>query len=167
MDEKILGEIFSNIISEGDKKAQNEPLFDFFMERSEWFGDPREMHIMISSQFFRIISQVVKYCLNTDDWLIQTIYKDWGFIESNVTHLCERLYGPTCCADRGRFIAKSAIRWRISGELPEFKPEISENFHHPKTGTGEQWMAFVKGLGKLRYGNPEQYLKAYMALIKS
>ena len=71
------------------------------------------------------------------------------------------------CADKGRFIVKSYIKYKLTGELPVFDSE-SGNYPHiakPETGTPPIWMNFIEGIASLRLGNPTQYLLIYQVLL--
>lgn len=157
--------IFDAMLKNIDDNAKSDPLFEFIASKKEWLGDPEEMDCMIASPFENIISTVVKTALKTDDDEICAIYTDWDFFDCHVTKLCTKLYGGMCSADKGRYIVKSFIQYRLTGSLPLFDPK-PENYHHPETGTPEQWMRFVKGLFFLKYGNPEKYLSALNDLME-
>jgi hypothetical protein len=156
--------IFDVLFTRMDEEAKADPLFAFIENRKQWLGDPEEMGIMISFEFNSIINSLVKQTLNTNDNIICDIYTDWSLFDNHVTNLCSKLYGGGCSADRGRFIVKSFIKYRLTGELPVFDPK-PENYHHPETGTPEQWMNFVEGVGHLKYGHLEKYLLAYKELL--
>jgi len=158
--------IFESISKSMSKDVRANPLYKYMKANEEWFGDPEEMHTMIICPFHNIIDELVKGSIENATDLVYGIYEDWDFFDQNVTELCKYLYGYVCCADRGRFIVKSAMNWAITGELPVFDPK-PENFHHPETGTPEQWMNFVEGIYALKYGHPAKYLKAYKELIVS
>ena len=161
---EAMGAIFDKILSDAGDEAKTDPLFAFISEQKEWLGDPEEMDIIITHKFFNIIDECVKQALHTDDWIVCSIYTHWSFFDNHVTTLCEKLYGPMGSADKGRFIVKSYIKYKLTGELPVFDPK-PENYHHPKTGTPQMWMNFIEGIASLRLGNPTQYLLIYQVLL--
>ncbi|MFA5790733.1 MAG: hypothetical protein WC976_06705 [Caldisericia bacterium] len=156
--------IFDGILGSMSTKAKADPLFAYLSSKKEWLGDPEDMNVMIFHDLNNIINEVVKKTLGVNDHIICNIYTDWNLFDLHVTELCSRLYGPACCADRGRFIVKSFIKYRITKKLPVFNPK-PENYHHPETGTPKQWMAFVESIDDLKYGDPRRYLVAYKDLI--
>lgn len=160
---KTMTGILDEIMAESSKTVQKEPLFQYLSGKKEWLGDPDEMHTMIIFPFREIIRNLVRLTLSTDDWLVQDIFVDWSFYEDNVSEFCSKLYGSACSADRGGWIIKSAINWKLKGELPIFE----DHFWIPKSGTSQQWMNFVEGLGRLKLGKPVEYLKAYRELRES
>ncbi len=161
-----MASIFDAMGASMDKEAKADPLFSFIESRKQWLGDPEEMGTMIYFELNNIIDAAVKNTLNTKDNTICDIYTDWSLFDNHVTNLCSKLYGRGCSADRGRFIVKSFIKYRLTGELPVFDPK-PENYHHPKTGTPEQWMNLVEGIGHLKYGHLEKYLLAYKELMEA
>ena len=161
---KSMNTIFDSISKQTSKTAEEDALFVFLNNKKEWLGDPEKMNVMISHSFNNIIDEVVSRAIDNADFLVKKIYRDWNFFSRNVSGLCGDLYGGACSVDKGRFIIKSAIKWRCEGELPVFDPK-PENYNHPETGTPKQWMELVDGLGDLKIGLPGKYLKAYSAII--
>ena len=148
--------IFSVLEGDSTKKAIENPMFKYLESKSEWFGDPEEMNLMIIDQFMRIVEEMVKKTLNTNDYLVIDIYNYWNFFDNNVTEMCNRFYGAMGCADKGRFILNATIKFRLTGDLPVFK----DTYYMPKSGTPMQWIKLVEGLGRLRQGDPNRYLTA-------
>jgi hypothetical protein len=155
---------FNKILSDAGDEAKKDPLFAFILEQKEWLGDPEEMYVMIVVKLYGIINECVKESLHTTDYVIQSIFTHWAFFDNHVTNLCEKLYGPMGSADKGRFIVKSYIKYKLTGELPAFDPK-SGNYHHPKTGTPQMWMNFIEGIAALQLGSPTKYFLIYQVLI--
>jgi hypothetical protein len=168
MEEKELkeemGKIFDKLCDIASDEAKENPLFSFILEQKEWFGDPEQMYIMLTNKFFNIIEECVKQTLRTDNWIVCDIFTNWSFFDNHVTKLCENLYGPMGSADKGRFIIKSYIKYKLTRELPVFDPK-PENYHHPKTGTPQMWMNFIEGIAALQLGSPTKYFLIYQVLI--
>jgi len=173
---EAMGVIFDNLLSKASEESRNDPLYKFILDKKSWLGNPEEMYVMIVAKFYGIIQECIRESLQTNDYTIQSIFTHWAFFDDHVTILCERLYGPMGSADKGRFIVKSYIKYKLTGELPVFDPEsgtykgkkkppYSGNFHHPKTGTPQMWMNFIEGIASLLLGNPTEYLLIYQVLL--
>ena len=160
---ETMGVIFDNLLSKASEESRNDPLYKFILEQKSWLGNPEEMYVMIVAKFYGIIQKCVRESLQTKDYTIQSIFTHWAFFDDHVTILCERLYGPMGSADKGRFIVKSYIKYKLTGELPVFDPE-SGNYHHPKTGTPQMWMNFIEGIASLLLGSPTKYFLIYEVL---
>ena len=161
---ETMGVIFDNLLSKASEESRNDPLYKFILDKKSWLGNPEEMYGMIVAKFYGIIQECIRESLQTNDYTIQSIFTHWAFFDDHVTILCERLYGPMGSADKGRFIVKSYIKYKLTGELPVFDPE-SGNYHHPKTGTPQMWMNFIEGIASLLLGNPTEYLLIYQVLL--
>ena len=153
--------IFDRLQTSADKNAEQSPLWDFLVTKKQWLGDPEDMDTMIMFPFRNIIDLLIKTTIPKADWLVKDIYKDWAFFDNNITNLCSQFYGGGGSADRGRVIVKSAIKYRLTGELPVFDGK----YWNPKTGTPEMWMELVEGLGRLKYGKFDVYFKALNTLV--
>jgi len=163
---KGLSDIFKAFGTSISKEAREDPIYKYFEANKDWFGNPEEFYTMIIFKFENIIDEIVKGVYKCDKCIIGSIFKNWGFYESSVTNLCAKLYGFGCSADKGRFIVNSTLYHAISGELPVFNPK-PENYHHPLTGTPQEWIDFVYSLYSLNNGNPKKYFIAFKALIDS
>jgi len=161
---EAMGVIFDNLLSKASEESRNDPLYKFILDKKSWLGNPEEMYVMIVAKFYGIIQECIRESLQTNDYTIQSIFTHWAFFDDHVTILCERLYGPMGGADKGRFIVKSYIKYKLTGELPVFDPE-SGNYHHPKTGTPQMWMNFIEGIASLLLGSPTEYLLIYQVLL--
>jgi hypothetical protein len=161
---EAMGVIFDNLLSKASEESRNDPLYKFILDKKSWLGNPEEMYVMIVAKFYGIIQECIRESLQTNDYTIQSIFTHWAFFDDHVTILCERLYGPMGSADKGRFIVKSYIKYKLTGELPVFDPE-SGNYHHPKTGTPQMWMNFIEGIASLLLGSPTEYLLIYQVLL--
>jgi hypothetical protein len=159
-----MGIVIENILSKASKDARSDPLYKFISEQKPWLGNPEEMYVMIVAKLYGIIQECVRESLQTADYTVQSIFTHWAFFDDHVTVLCERLYGPMGSADKGRFIVKSYIKYKLTGELPVFDPE-SGNYHHPKTRTPQMWMNFIEAIAAVQLGNPTQYLLTYQVLL--
>ncbi|WP_368263266.1 hypothetical protein [Clostridium disporicum] len=93
------------------------------------------------------------------------IYQHYDFLENNIRNLCVLREGSSCCADKSRYILKMYLNYSITGEIPHFNPE-NEKYWIPNFGDNEMWMNYCDGLYKMHYGNPEEYFKAYKALME-
>lgn len=158
---KAMTTIFDSILSNAKSEAQRNPLFEFILDNREWIGDPEEMDIMINYKFKCIIEECVSQTYNSEDHIIKMIYTNWSLFDNNVTELTTRLEGVGCCADRGRTIVKSYIKYKITGNLPVW----GDNYGAPKIGTPLQWMNFIEGIANFYYGRPDKYLMAFKELI--
>jgi hypothetical protein len=163
--EKNLTTVISNILDIANDEAKQHPLFSFFMENKQWFSDPDECSTMVVYTFRKILQNVIGSLHNTDNQLILHIYSYYEVYETNCSELCHRLYGMAFSSDRGHYIVQSTMQWQLTGKLPTFEPS-SKNYHHPKTGTPQQWMDYVLGIKGLMYGKPEAYLKSYKELVE-
>lgn len=156
--------IFDAMSKETRKEAHENYLYTFLAENEEWLGDPETMYTMIINKFNNIIEELVTTSLKTDDWIIQRIYTHWNIFDNNITTLCQKLYGSFGCADKGRFILKTYIKYKTTGELPE---KFEEGYQTPSSGTPLQWMLFTDGIASLISGNPINYLMMYKELIET
>ena len=154
--------ILEKILSEKLKDTENDPLYKWFLEHSEWFSDPENLDIMVISEFREIVSECAKKLLCTNDWLTIAIYTDYCFFDNMLSKLCEKFYGSMYCADRARNIIKCALSNRKTGELLAF--DSDSNYWEPPTGTPEQWYDLVYSIGRLKYGHPEEFFGAYHKL---
>lgn len=161
---KNIESIFSSLSLKMDEEAKADPLFKYLESKSEWFDTPEHIAGMVFHKIGMIIDLIVDEKHKTNDWLVHDIYNNWDFYDCNITELCSSFYTSMCSADKGRFIVNSAIKWKLSGELPVFK---RTDFWCPKKGSPEQWMALVEGLGNLRFGKPGKYFSAYKNLLEA
>jgi hypothetical protein len=94
------------------------------------------------------------------------IYLNYDFLEHNIRELCELREGSCCCADKSRSILQMYLKYSLTGEIPEFNPDI-ENYWTPNFGTHQEWIDLCDALYHLYYGKTEQYFRAYNALIQT
>ena len=161
-----MNSIFNAMSESKGKEAREDPLFKYFENNKEWFGNPEDFYTMIIYKFNNIIEEMVKGVYKCDSGIIYSIFKNWDFYCKSVTNLCAKLSGFGCSEDKGRFIVNSTLYQAVSGELPVFNPK-PENYHHPMTGTPQEWIDFVYSLYSLHNGNPKKYFIAFKALIDS
>ena len=98
---------------------------------------------------------------------ISYLYLAYDFLKNNVSELCVRLYGSACSVDKARYLVKAYINWKETGNMPVFKWGGDYVFHYPQTGTEEQWMAFIDGVQRLKYGHNKEYLLALNELMNT
>lgn len=161
---KMLGAIFDSIIGNAEVESESLPLFQFLLERINCFKDPEDFNLKVASVFETVVEQVFKKLHNTKSEFATFVFVEAGFIEDHVRNLTKQIEGWVCSADRSRHIARSSLKWALSGDIPSFKGGEKE-YWIPRKGAGEQWMKFIKSLHKLKYGNPLDYLSSYQELI--
>lgn len=93
------------------------------------------------------------------------IYANYGFLENHIRNLCVLREGSSCCADKSRYILKMYLRYSITGEIPDFNPNV-EKYWIPNFGDNQMWINYCDGLCRLYYGYTEEYFKAYNTLIQ-
>ena len=93
------------------------------------------------------------------------IYQNYSFLESHIRNLCELREGSSCSADKSRYILKMYLNYSITGEIPEFNPEV-EHYWMPNFGDNEMWMNYCDSLYQLYYGKTEEYFKSYKSLME-
>jgi hypothetical protein len=91
------------------------------------------------------------------------IYANYSFLEGHIRNLCEIREGSACCADKSRYILKMYLEYSITGEIPEFDPNV-EKYWIPNFGDNEMWIKYCDSLYRLYYGHAEEYFKAYSDL---
>jgi len=158
--------IFSEMMKEVENKAINDPLYQYFLQRIDDFDSAYTVDMQIVRPFKNIIETVAKNKWHTDDGMVMSMYVDYSFYNSNIRILIEDIYGNYEVAGKAKHILQNALAWRLTGNLPDYDSR-SENALEPETGTGKQWMEFVEGLYRLRYGYREEYLRAYQALVRT
>ena len=149
-----------------EKEHLESPLFKHFFDNLEYFEDPDKFQTMIFHPIIKKIELVLRTKFNKQD-NITSLYFDYDFLENNVSELCKQLYGLSCSVDKGRSLVKAYIRWKETGRMPKFDWQGEYVFHYPETGTEEQWMNFIDGVQRLKYGYNKEYLLALKELINA
>ncbi|MDF2880180.1 MAG: hypothetical protein K0R54_737 [Clostridiaceae bacterium] len=136
------------------------------------FSNPESFNSMIISKFNRGLNSLANGIHDLPSLEIKDtnkpnfIYLNYNFLEQNIRNLCVLREGNSCCADKSRAILKMYLKYSLTGEINEYKPEI-ECYWLPKFGTNEEWVNYCDGLYLLYYGKTEKYLASYNILIKS
>ena len=160
---EALENIFKALLSNAGKEAEKTLLYQYLQTKTQWFDDPEDLATMLFFDIEKVVELYVAQKYPNAAWLTKSIYKHWEFYDSHVTRLCETREGSACCADKGRYIVKCAIKWKESGHLPVFD---RENYWCPKFGTPEAWMNYVESLNHLLHGRPDKYGKALAGLFE-
>lgn len=149
-----------------DKEYLKSPMFKHFFENSKYFEDPDSLHTMIIHPFEKAVQLVLQTKLKKSQ-SESHLYLDYNFLENNVSQLCSTFYGSACSVDKGRSLVKAYIRWKETGKMPKFDWQGKYVFHYPETGTEEQWMNFIDGVQRLKYGYNKEYLLALKELMNA
>ncbi len=136
------------------------------LENAEWFKEPETIDCFILSKVKSATALIIEN-VHKKSRQVANIWVEYGFIENNVSRLCESLYGSACSVDKGRFITDKFIEFKETGKMPEFNWKQEYTYHYPETGTMKQWLDFAEGVYELRYGINKKYLKALSKLIKA
>jgi len=156
---------FLNGLADGfDKEHLESPLFKYFFDNLEYFEDPDKFQTMLLHPIIKKIELVLKTKFNKKENII-SLYFEYDFLENNVSELCNNLYGLSCSVDKGRSMVKAYIRWKETGRMPKFDWKGEYVFQYPETGTEEQWMNFIDGVQRLKYGYNKEYLLALKELM--
>ncbi len=166
--EKVIGGMVDAIEKQADEENQKSPVYKILSEQSEFLKSPNEFYTMaiypIRSVIDTFISKNIPF--KKDNYLAQAIYTNYWFFENNLSNLCTKFYGSSCCVDKAKFLLHAAIEWKETGEMPIFDFNQDFIFHIPRTGTPEQWMNFVEALLHLiNVGDSKKYLDAMGKLL--
>ena len=146
------------------KEMLESPIFKYFFENIKYFSYPNEFNAVVKYPIDRMLKLVLQKKFNKSEEIAE-LYLDYDFLENNVSNLCSQLYGLIRSSDKGRFLVRSYIHWRETGEMPKFNWEGEYTFQYPETGTEQQWMDFVSAVHRLKYGYNKEYLIALQDLI--
>jgi len=165
LDKEVLSSIFDGIISSAKKEAEKDPLHlalvTYFESKKQWMDDPSSAHLMVYHNINMMMESIVDAVVPGADWLVHELYINHSFYDSNLSELCSKYFGGACSVDRSNYIIRSAIKWRTEGVVPVF----TDNYWCPPKGQPISWLNIVEGLGNLRYGKPEKYLKSLQILM--
>lgn len=165
LDKEVLSSIFDGIISSSKKEAESDPLYSaivqYFEKNKEWMDDPDTAHLMVYHRIDMMMESIVDATVPGADWLVHELYTNHSFYESNISELCSKYFGSAFSSDRSNYIIRSAIKWRTEKIIPVF----TDNYWCPPKGQPISWFNLIEGLGSLRYGKPEKYLKALQVLM--
>lgn len=157
--------LFTSISKKASKEDKKSPVFKYISKQIKYIKDPNEFDVMALYPIRRIIKTFISTQFKEDNYLAESIYTDYNFFESNLSELCSQFYGIGCSVDKARFLIRCAIKWKETGVMPKFDWKQKYTFHYPKTGTMKQWMNFIEGLNRLRYGYNKEYLLALNSLM--
>lgn len=146
-----------------DKEYLDSPMFKHLMENSKYLEDPRDIHCMLQYPFEKALSLAIQYKLKKSKE-VANLYVGFDFLERHVSRLCSELYGSACSVDKGRFIVRSYIKYKESGDMPKLDWNQEYTYHYPESGSMEQWMKFVQEVGNLQYGIYKEFLTCLVKL---
>jgi hypothetical protein len=141
-----------------EEDYKNSPIYEHFFKNHQYFEDPSKFSTMVVNPFIRVTQLILKEHFKKPD-NVAYLYPDYDFLENNVSKFCEKYSGYGCSVDKGRFIVKSYFKMLETGDVPSFE-EDKYKYWCPSFGTEKQWMAFVEGISRLKYGYNEEYLVA-------
>lgn len=169
---KGLDAIFESMLISERQKAEDlygELVGKLMDEHSDYVKDAEHFDILVNygvEQAIELyIQRLLKDEINEDNiWKLLFFYKQYGFLENNITKLIVQKEGSPCSADKSRWILKSYREYIIDGTLPNMT--VGEKcFWKPRFGTAQEWMDFCQALEWLYYGNPKEYFISIKALI--
>lgn len=170
--EKGLNAIFESIFISEKKKAEDlygELVGKLIDKHGDYVKDAEHFDILVNYGIEQVLELYIQRLLgseiNEDNvWKLLFFYKQYSFLENNITKLIVKKEGSPCSADKSRWILRSYREYIISGNLPNM--EIGERcYWKPRFGTAQEWMDFCEALELLHYGNPEKYFVSIKALI--
>ena len=164
-DKKVFKNLVESMLKGFDKETMSSGLYQHFLDNAEWFKEPDSINSFILYPVRRA-TEVIIQNIHKKSGVVASIWVEYGFIENNISKLCEQFYGSACCVDRGRFITNSFIKFKETGKMPKFDWKQEYTYHYPKIGTMKEWLDFAEGVYELRYGINKKYLKALMQLMK-
>lgn len=136
-----------------------------YLENSEFtIKNAEQFNYMVSYKVENCMKQVARYLYKGKSNKADFLYVHYSFMEHNIRELCSLREGSSCCADKSRYILKMFLEYSLNGVVPEFNPEIEE-YWIPNFGDNEMWINFCESLIRLYYGNTEEYLESYQALV--
>ncbi len=166
LNEAEFKEFMNTLVDSFDKEYLESPMFKHFFENLKYFENPDEFQSMVLHPIKRAIELVLENKFNKNK-NTSSLYFQYDFLENNVSQLCSQFYGSGCSVDKGRSLVKAYIRWKETGKMPKFDWKGKYTFHYPETGTEEQWMKFIDGVYRLKYGYNKEYLLALKELMNA
>lgn len=174
MDSNKLGEaikaIASSFTSESEKESNErvEEALKFLNESGYKIKGPEDFDCFIGYKVencMKAIARTIYDFSNAKErHKADFIFTNYNFLEHNIRELCALREGSSCCADKSRHIIRMYLKYAISGEIPEFKPE-EEHYWKPNFGDNKMWIDFCEGLYRLYYGHAQEYFAAYQSLV--
>lgn len=169
--EQCITSLFNSLNAKSEKEAME--LFgqaiNYAGENKAKIKNPERFNIYINHKLNKGVKLLVKSLhepsICKDKNKPNFIYQNYDFLDAHIRNLCELREGSSCCADKSRHILKMYLNYSITGEIPEFNPNV-EKYWLPNFGDNEMWMNYCDSLYQLYYGKTEEYFKAYKALIK-
>ena len=170
INEKEFKDFLNSLGLSFDKEHLESPIFKHLFEHinklSKYCENPDNFYTMVFYPIKRTIELILRTKFNKSDEASH-LYLDYSFLESNVSELCSKFYGTSCSVDKGRFLVKSYIKWKDTGVISKFNWKQEYTFHYPKSGTIKQWMNFIEGVSRLKYGYNREYLLALKELTEA
>ncbi|MDH2636862.1 hypothetical protein QDS01_18285 [Acinetobacter nosocomialis] len=172
--EQGLNNLFGGLLASKSKEAQENPVYKYLVQHPEIFKTPSDFNFHVLHKIEDAIEEAVK-TVKSGNYEYINIFTDFQFYENHIEKLCTHFEGGACCADKSSVIVQRYLnflatgdkgKWEVGKEV--FIEKIKENvrcYWLPNFGTQDQWFDLMHGLFCFRYGNPENYLKAYQALL--
>lgn len=174
--EQGLNNLFGGLLASQSKAAQEHPVYKYLIQHPELFKSPSIFNCMVLNKYEDAVEEAVK-TVNNGSYEYVQIFTDFQFYENHIEKLCTQFEGSACCADKSSVIVQRYLNFLATGEKGKweageevFIEKLGKNigcYWLPKFGTQDQWFALMSGLLSFRYGNPEEYLKAFKALISA
>lgn len=170
--EEGLKNIFNAITAKKDEEV-SELLYEAIesIKKSEIELDsPDTFNSFINNELKRVSRLIVEgvcepfTCIYKDKF--NFIYTNYDFLERHIRELCTLKEGPSCCADKSRYILKMFLKYSIDGEIPDFDPRL-EKYWIPNFGDDEMWINYCNSLYRLYYGKTDTYFNAYNELLQA
>lgn len=166
-----LDKIISSILTgEEEKHAKAAKFITNKLKRSPYeLNKPEVFHTMaifpLNMMLEQVAAQFHEPAQIKDKYKASFIYLHYDFMEHNIETLLKTITKTSCCiTDKSRFLLEQFLKYSITGDVPDFKPD-PKHYEIPKFGTPSEWMDYCDGVYYLYHGRLTQYLTAYQCLI--
>lgn len=172
--EESIKSLLNYMITEESNKSQKliMEVLKQIQESKVDFSNPEDFHLFLIYKLENAIEEIAKHmheCPQSnikDDYKPNFIFLHYDFLEHNIRELCTLREGSSCCADKSRSIIEIYLKYSLTGNIPEFNPDL-EQYWTPKFGNYQEWMDLCDGIYELYFGKPEKYLRAYNVLLQT